>query len=373
MSLLIIGGTGTLGRQIVLQALTKGYQVRCLVRNFRKANFLKDWGVELVYGDLTKPETIPPCLKGITCIIDASTSRADDLDSLKTVDWKGKLYLIEAAKVANIKRFIFFSIQNVEQFTNIPLMKLKYCIEEKLKKSKIPYTIFRLTGFYQGLIEQYAIPILENLPVWVTNENLYISYMDTQDIAKFCLRSLQLPKTENQIFFLSGLKGWVSFDIIKLCEELAGQSANVQKIPSFLLRFACDFFGFFEWGQNISDRLAFVEILNIENNFPNSTFELYKIFKDRSAFVDILNIENNFPTSTFKLYKIFKDRLPFVEILNIENNFPNSTFELYKIFKIDSSEIIQLDDYFLEYFIRLLKRLRDINFEDIQKQKNLIL
>ena len=319
MSLLIIGGTGTLGRQIVLQALTKGYQVRCLVRNFRKANFLKEWGVELVYGDLTKPETIPPCLKGITAIIDASTSRADDINSLKTVDWEGKLYLIEAAKTANIKRFIFFSAQNVEQFTTIPLMKLKYNMEQKLKESKIPYTIFRLTGFYQGLIEQYAIPILENLPIWVTNENLYVSYMDTQDIAKFCLRALQLPKTENQIFFLSGLKGWVSSEIIKLCEQLAGQSAKVQKVPSFLLKFVSNFFGFFEWGQNIGDRLAFGEILNIENNFSKSTFELYKLFK------------------------------------------------------VDSSEIIQLDDYFLEYFIRLLKRLRDINFEDVQKQRNLIL
>jgi uncharacterized protein YbjT (DUF2867 family) len=319
MSLLIIGGTGTLGRQIVLQALTKGYKVRCLVRNFRKASFLKEWGVELVYGDLTRPETIPPCLKGITAIIDASTSRPDELDALKKVDWDGKLYLIEAAKAAKIKRFIFFSAQNAEQFTNIPLMKLKSGIETKLKQSKIPYTIFRLTGFYQGLIEQYAIPILENLPIWVTNENTYISYMDTQDIAKFCLRSLQIPKTINQTFFLSGSKGWVSSEIINLCEQLAGQKAKVQKIPLFLLKVVSNFFGFFEWGQNISDRLAFVEILNIENNFSKSTFELYKMFK------------------------------------------------------IDPSEIIQLDDYFLEYFIRLLKRLRDINFEDVQKQKNLII
>ena len=319
MSLLIIGGTGTLGRQIVLQALTKGYKVRCLVRNFRKASFLKEWGVELVYGDLTRPETIPPCLKGITAIIDASTSRADELDALKKVDWTGKLYLIKAAKAAKIKRFIFFSAQNAEQFTNIPLMKLKSGIETKLKQSGIPYTIFRLTGFYQGLIEQYAIPILENLPIWVTNENTYISYMDTQDIAKFCLRSLQIPKTINQTFFLSGSRGWVSSEIIGLCEQLAGQQAKVRPIPLVGLKLISNFFGFFEWGQNISDRLAFVEILNTQNNFSKSTFELYKMFK------------------------------------------------------IDSSEIIQLDDYFLEYFIKLLKRLRDINFEDVQKQKNLII
>jgi len=319
MSLLIIGGTGTLGRQVVLQALTKGYPVRCMVRNFRKANFLKEWGVELVYGDLTRPETIPPCLKGITAVIDASTSRANEQDSLKKVDWEGKLCLIESAKAANVKRFIFFSTQNVEQFENIPLMKLKYGIETKLKQSEIPYTIFRLTGFYQGLIEQYAIPILENYPIWTTNENTNIAYMDTQDIARFCLRSLQIPGTENQTFFLSGLKGWVSSEILNLCEQLAGQKAKVQRVPLFALKIVRNFFGFFEWGQNISDRLAFVEILNTENNFSKSTFELYKMFK------------------------------------------------------IEPSEIIQLDDYFLEYFIRLLKRLRDINFEDVQKQKNLII
>lgn len=321
MSLLIIGGTGTLGRQIVLQALTKGYQVRCLVRNFRRANFLKEWGAELVYGDLNLPETIPPCLKGITAVIDASTSRPSDVDALKIIDWNGKIALIEASKAANVKRFIFCSTQNVEQFLNIPLMEIKHGIEIKLKESSMPYTIFRLTGFYQGLIEQYAIPILENLPIWITNENRYISYMDTQDIAKFCVRSLQLPQTINKTFFLGGPKGWLSSEIIKLCEELAGQTAKVNKIPIFILKIVSQSFGFFEWGQNISDRLAFAELLTVEN----------------------------------------------------KNNSSKSSFDLYKIFKIDSTEVIQLDDYLLEYFIRLLKRLRDINFEDVQKQKNLVI
>ena len=319
MSLLIIGGTGTLGRQVVLQALTKGYKVRCMVRNFRRANFLKEWGAELVYGDLSIPETIPPCLQGITAVIDASTSRPSDLDALKKVDWDGKSVLIEASKAAKIKRFIFCSTQNNEQFKTIPLMEMKQGIEVKLKDSQLPYTIFRLSGFYQGLIEQYAIPILENLPIWVTDENTFVSYMDTQDIAKFCVRSLQLPQTVDKTFFLGGPKGWVSSEIISLCEQLAGQTAKVNQVPVFVLKFVSRFFGFFEWGQNISDRLAFAEILNVENNFSKSTSDLYKIFK------------------------------------------------------INSDEVIQLNDYFLEYFIRLLKRLKDINFEDVQKQKNLVI
>ena len=130
---------------------------------------------------------------------------------------------------------------------------------------------------------------------------------------------LQIPQTVNQTFVLSGLKGWVSSEIITLCEQLAGQKARVQRVPLISLKLISQFFGFFEWGQNISDRLAFAELLNIENNFSKSTFELYKMFK------------------------------------------------------LDSEEIVQLDDYFLEYFIRLLKRLRDINFEDVQKQRNLII
>ena len=115
MSVLIVGGTGTLGRQIVKQALDEGYQVKCLVRDFRRGAFLRDWGAELIYGDLTIPETIPLTLKDAHVVIDASTIRSTSTYTSEVVDWSGKVALIEAAKFAGVKKMMQFSILDAEK------------------------------------------------------------------------------------------------------------------------------------------------------------------------------------------------------------------------------------------------------------------
>ena len=319
VNLLVIGGTGTLGRQIVRRALNEGYKVRCSVRNLRQANFLKDWGAELVYGDLTIPETLPPCLRGINVIIDASTTRANEEVPIKKIDWDGKLALIEAAKIAEIEHFIFCSLMNKTEHLQIPLMRMKKAVEIKLINSKIPYTIFRLPGFYQGLIEQYAISILENQAIWTTTEKTSVSYINTQDVANFFVRALKISESRNKVFSLGGPKGWLSTEIIELCEKYIGQSAEIVKVPVFVLKLAQKTLGFFEWGQNIADRLAFVELFNREIDFSKSTSNIAQMFN------------------------------------------------------IDPSEMLGLEEYLQEYFTKMLLCLVDINFEAVQKQKNLIL
>nr|YP_010444369.1 Ycf39 [Fibrocapsa japonica]UTE95255.1 Ycf39 [Fibrocapsa japonica] len=317
MSLLVIGATGTLGRQIVRKALEDGFQVVCLVRNKKKANFLLEWGAKLTYGDLSVPETLPKCFRGVSAIIDASTTRPDENLSLNNIDWIGKLTLIELAKATGVKRFIFFSILNSEKYSYIHLMKLKAQVEEKLKSSGVPFTIFRLAGFYQGLIGQYAIPILEKQPIWLTSESVPISYIDTEDVANFCLRCLVLKKTENQVFFLGGPKAWVSEEIVNLCEKLSGQSAQLSLIPINLLKFISKITNLFEWTTSINDRLSFIKVLEEKDNFSAC------------------------------------------------NN------ELYEIFKIDENDLSRLEDYFQEYFERILKTLKNLSYDQNLKRRDL--
>jgi hypothetical protein len=114
--------------------------------------------------------------------------------------------------------------------------------------------------------------------------------MDTHDIAKFSLRSLPLKKTECKTFSLVGNKSWSSGEIIELCERLSGQTAKITKIPIKALVLFKKLTGFFEWGINISERLAFAELLATGQNFTADMTHTYVVFELKSS--ETTNLES---------------------------------------------------------------------------------
>ena len=312
MSLLILGSTGTLGRQVVRKALNEGFQVKCFVRNFKKAAFLKEWGAELIYGDLKIPETIPVTLYGTTAIIDASTFRSNDSHLMSTIEVESKKILIKAAKIAKIQKYIFFSVFNTEKYLEISMMYSKHQIEKALKTSGINYTIFTFLGFFQGIIQQYAIPILDQQTVWITQQEQSIPYIDTQDVAQIVVKSLSIPSTNNEKIFLSGETSWSSNEIIALCEKLSGQKSKVSRVPIAFLNFLRIFTKMFQWSWNISERLAFTSILISDIDISQESY--------------------------------------------------------YDILQINNSKLNSLDNYLQEYFSSILKKMKEL-----KQQKNNIL
>lgn len=310
-----MGATGTLGRQVTRRALDEGYEVRCLVRSPKKATFLKEWGAELVTGDICQPETLPKALEGVTAMIDAATARATDSLSIKQVDWDGKLNLIQAAKAAGVNRYIFFSILDAEKFPKVPLMQIKTCTEKYLAESGLNFTILRPCGFLQGLIGQYAIPILEGQSVWVMGQTTPTAYMDTIDIAKFAVRALQVPETEGKSFPVVGARAWGAEEIIQLCERLSGKEARITRMPIGVLRGVRRVAGFFQWTWNIADRLAFTEVIATG--------------KPLTAPMD----------------------------------------EVYQTFGLNSQEMTTLESYMQDYFSRILKKLKEVEYAQAEAKK----
>ncbi|OLT62452.1 SDR family oxidoreductase [Moorena bouillonii] len=314
MNLLVVGATGTLGRQVVRRALDEDHQVRCLVRSPRKASFLKEWGAELVQGDLCVPETLPKALEGITAVIDAATSRPTDSLTIRQVDWEGKVALIQASVAAGIERYVFFSILGSENFPYVPLMEIKHCTELFLAESGLPHTILKPSGFMQGLIGQYAIPILDGQAVWITGETSPIAYMNTQDIAKFGIRALEVPETVNQTFPVVGTRAFSTYEIINLCERLSGKDAKIARLPINFLRGMRRFVRFFQWGWNVADRLAFTEVL-VSGKPLDAPME-----------------------------------------------------KVYEVFGLDPKETTTLEEYLKEYFNRIMNKLKEIDYEKAKKK-----
>lgn len=315
MKLLVVGATGTLGRQVARQALDEDHEVRCLVRNPNKAIFLKEWGAELVKGDLCDKSTLSPALEGVDAVIDAATARITDNLSSGEVDWSGKVNLIQATKAAGVNRYIFFSILNCEQYPEVPLMDIKRCTELFLAESGLDYTVLQLAGFMQGLIGQYAIPILEDQIVWVSGEATPIAYMNTQDIAKFAIRALAVPETVNKTFPVVGSKAWGAYEIINLCENLADKRAKISRVSLTVLGLMRRITRFCEWGQNTADRLTFAEVLASG--------------KPLDASMD----------------------------------------GVYQTFGLDPKETTTLEEYMQEYFSRIMKKLKEIDYEKNKGKK----
>ncbi len=177
-TILIIGGTGMLGKPVAKQLKADGFNVRLLARNPEKAQKLLGEGYEIVKGDVDSPATLKEAMNsvdGVHISLKGGPTEADfdRMDYLATRD------IANVAKELGVGRVTILSAYAVsEEKADTPESKSKVKGEAALKSSGVPYTIFRASWF------------METLPLFVQGKSISL--------------------IGNQIHLLQGLVGaWV--------------------------------------------------------------------------------------------------------------------------------------------------------------------
>src|SRR5437867_10598577 len=144
--ILVTGGTGVLGRQLVPKLQAAGHSVRVLSR---RAGARVPVGVALFHGEMATGEGLSQAVAGTQSIVHCATS---PLRHLRQVDVEGTKRLLEAADRAGCGHVVYISIVGIDRVP-YPYYKVKLEAEGAIEASGLPFTILRATQFHHLILQ----------------------------------------------------------------------------------------------------------------------------------------------------------------------------------------------------------------------------
>ncbi|WP_336715164.1 SDR family oxidoreductase [Arthrobacter sp. USHLN218] len=158
LTVLIAGATGSIGRHAVAEALRGGYTVRALVRDrARAARTLPD-DVEVVVGDLTRPETLVSAVEKVDAVVLTHGSTTSERD-VRDNDYAGVANILRALEGRSVRIALMTAIGVTRP--GMPYTQWKLRSERLVKASGNPYTIVRPGWFDHNQADQRRIVMLQ--------------------------------------------------------------------------------------------------------------------------------------------------------------------------------------------------------------------
>jgi uncharacterized protein YbjT (DUF2867 family) len=202
--ILIAGGTGTLGTQIVRLLTVRGLQVRILTRDPARARHLEGDLVEIVPGDVRDLGAVERAAAGARTVISAIhgfVGTGDD--SPQTVDLQGNGNLIEAAGEA--EHFILLSVHGAAPDHPMELFRMKYLAEQELKASGLAWTIIRPTAYMETWATLIGEPLLKTGRTRIFGRGTNpINFVSAYDVARFVELAVADPAMHGEVVEVGG-------------------------------------------------------------------------------------------------------------------------------------------------------------------------
>lgn len=194
MKVLVLGGTGMVGSQVVQELLARNVDVQVLTRNAEKAASLPE-GAQAVIGDLLNPHAVRPLFDGVDGVF--------LLNPVSISEASEGLFAVNNARMAGVKRIVYMSVHNLDGAIHLPHFGSKLPIELAVKASGIPYTILRPNNFYQN--DYWLKDVLLQYGVYPQPiGSVGLSRVDVRDIAEAAAIALTTDGHEGETYNLIG-------------------------------------------------------------------------------------------------------------------------------------------------------------------------
>jgi NADH dehydrogenase len=154
-------------------------------------------------------------------------------DNIESVDLKGNLSLIAAAKQAGVSHFIFTSVfpPATPESPN-PFIAAKGTAEQALRQSGMDFTILAPNAFMDiWAMTVVGMPILKEQPVTLIEPGSHRnSLIAVEDIVGYAVAAVDNPAARNAYLSLGGPQALSWKDILATFERFTGCTAKVSMI-----------------------------------------------------------------------------------------------------------------------------------------------
>lgn len=236
--ILVVGATGQLGSAIARKLIASGANVRVLARNADKlAQFASHAEVAAV--DLRDVPTLNATCRGVDQIVStANNNLGTGANSPTRTDLSNHQNLCAAARNAGVKRLMYVSARGVKQDAPVDVFRIKWYIEDAIRRSGVPFVMLRPSAFMETWIDEVIGKGIREKGVATLfgDGNNVMNYIAIEDVAEFAVKILSRPEVVNEAIDAGGPSNVSQNQLATMIERRLQSSGKRRHVPVVAMR-----------------------------------------------------------------------------------------------------------------------------------------
>jgi uncharacterized protein YbjT (DUF2867 family) len=221
--ILVTGATGLSGSELVRRLSAKGIPSRALVRNLTKAQPLTLLpNVEVVVGDMARPETLTEALRGVDRAMLISSSDPSMVETQSS--------FIDAARKAGVQHVVKLSGIIPELDSPFRFARMHAEIEKRLEDSGLAYTHLRAGEFMPSYFRQVPSIVARGV-LALPMADARIASVDIGDLAEVSIAVLTTSGHEGKTYPLTGPESLSMAEVAEKLSAAIGKPVRYVDVP----------------------------------------------------------------------------------------------------------------------------------------------